>query len=108
MESLHERVLVRIDSEHRERQRSTRVSEDLVRKGYVGHTVGIKVRFADFKTVTRDVTLLEATADAAAIQRAATECLRRIILDRRLRLVGVRVSALEKMGHATPAEHLRT
>jgi DNA polymerase-4 len=74
----------------------TRVSEDLVRKGYVGRTVGIKLRFSDFKTVTRDVTLPEATADAAAIRRAATECLRRIVLDRRLRLLGVRVSALEK------------
>jgi nucleotidyltransferase/DNA polymerase involved in DNA repair len=44
-----------------------RVSEDLVRKGYVGRAVGIKLRFADFKTVTRDVTFPEATADAIAI-----------------------------------------
>jgi DNA polymerase IV len=77
-----------------------RVSEDLVRKGYVGRTVGIKLRFADFKTVTRDVTLPDATADAAVIRRAATECLRRVVLDRRLRLLGVRVSALEKSDSA--------
>lgn len=80
------------------------MSEDLVRKGYVGRTVGIKLRFADFRTVTRDVTLPEATADAAAIRRAATECLRRIVLDRRLRLLGVRVSALEKTGKGTGGE----
>ncbi|CAB3774280.1 DNA polymerase IV [Paraburkholderia humisilvae] len=76
-----------------------RVSEDLARKGYVGRTVGIKLRFADFKTVTRDVTLAEATAGAIAIRRAATECLRRVVLDRRLRLLGVRVSTLEKTGN---------
>jgi DNA polymerase-4 len=75
-----------------------RVSEDLARKGYVGRTVGIKLRFADFRTVTRDVTLPEATSDATAIRRAATECLRRVVLDRRVRLLGVRVSALEKSG----------
>jgi DNA polymerase IV len=82
----------------------TRVSEDLARKGYVGRTVGIKLRFADFRTVTRDVTLPEATADATAIRRAATECLRRVVLDRRLRLLGVRVSALEKTGNAATGE----
>jgi len=72
----------------------TRVADDLTRKGYVGRTVGIKIKFADFKTVTRDVTLPVSTADAASIRHAATECLKRIVLDRRLRLIGVRVSAL--------------
>jgi len=71
-----------------------RVAEDLQRKGYVGRTVGIKLRFDTFETVTRDFTLAAATADAAAIRRAATECLRRVELRRRLRLLGVRVSAL--------------
>jgi DNA polymerase-4 len=85
-----------------------RVSEDLVRKGYVGRTVGIKLRFADFRTVTRDVTLTEATADALAIRRAATECLRRVVLDRRLRLLGVRVSALEKPDSGVVSEVQRS
>jgi DNA polymerase IV len=73
-----------------------RVSEDLVKKGYVCRTVGIKLRFADSRTVTPDVTLPAATADATVIRRAATECLRRVVLDRHLRLLGVRASALEK------------
>ncbi len=71
-----------------------RVAEDLVRKGYVGRTVGIKLRYDDFRTVTRDLTLDEPTADATEIRRAATECLRRVELNRKLRLLGVRVSAL--------------
>jgi DNA polymerase-4 len=71
-----------------------RVAEDLQRKGYVGRTVGIKLRFDDFRTVTRDLTLPSPTADSATIRRAATECLKRVTLDRRLRLLGVRVSTL--------------
>lgn len=70
------------------------VAADLQRKRYVGRTVGIKLRFADFTTVTRDLTLPAATADGALIRRAAGECLRRIELTQRLRLLGVRVSHL--------------
>ena len=33
------------------------VAADLQRKGYVGRTIGIKLRFEDFRTVTRDLTL---------------------------------------------------
>lgn len=73
-----------------------RVAEDLRRKGYVGRTIGIKLRYADFKTLTRDVTLPAPTADAATIRRAAGECLRRVSLQQRLRLLGVRVSALTR------------
>jgi len=71
-----------------------RVADDLRRKGYVGRTVGIKLRFDDFRTVTRDLTMTAHTADGAAIRRGATECLKRIPLERRIRLLGVRVSAL--------------
>jgi len=77
-----------------------RVADDLQRKGFVGRTVGIKLRFDDFRTVTRDLTIPVATADATEIRRAATECLKRIPLDRRLRLLGVRVSALSVPGEA--------
>jgi len=73
-----------------------RVAGDLERKGVVGRTVGIKLRYDDFQTVTRDATLPAATGDAVVIRRAAGECLRRVPLDKRLRLLGVRVSALQK------------
>mgnify|MGYP000025194463 CR=1 FL=1 len=73
-----------------------RVAGDLQRKGYVGRTIGIKLRYEDFKTVTRDVTLSASTDDAAMIRRAAGECLRRVPLEQRIRLLGVRVSALSK------------
>lgn len=87
-----------------------RVAEDLRRKGYVGRTVGIKLRFDDFRTVTRDLTLTAHTADGGAIRRGATECLKRIPLDRRIRLLGVRVSALlpaSQAAHEPVQEELR-
>jgi len=75
-----------------------KVAEDLQRKGYRGRTIGIKLRYEDFRTVTRDVTLPSATDDPRTIRRAAAECLRRVSLDRRLRLLGVRASALSPGG----------
>ncbi len=78
------------------------VAADLQRKAYVGRTIGIKLRFDDFRTVTRDLTLPEATADAAAIRRAAGECLKRVDLKLRLRLLGVRAGSLQKAA-VTPA-----
>ncbi len=74
------------------------LARDLHRKGYAGKTVGIKLRFEDFKTVTRDLTLPHATAEAAEIRTAASQCLKRVDLSRRLRLLGVRMAALRHAG----------
>ena len=79
-----------------------RVAGDLERKGCVGKTIGLKIRYDNFKTLTRDCTLESPTRDAAAIRRAAGECLKRVPLDRRLRLLGVRVGGLSKAGNAEP------
>ena len=70
------------------------VAGDLQRKGYVGKTIGIKLRFDDFKIATRDQTVAEHTADAQRIRQVAGQCLKRVPLDRRLRLLGVRVGSL--------------
>jgi DNA polymerase-4 len=77
------------------------VAADLARKRYAGRTIGIKLRFEDFSTVTRDLTLPDAVSDAASIRRAAGLCLKRVDLTQRIRLLGVRVGALEKQGDAT-------
>jgi DNA polymerase-4 len=76
----------------------TRVSEDLARRGYEGKTIGVKLRFEDFRTVTRDHSVERPTAQAAEILRAARECLRRVRFDGRLRLLGVRAGALVRAG----------
>ena len=86
-----------------------RVAADLQRKGYVGKTIGIKIRYADFKIATRDTTIAVATDDAKAIRLAAGLCLKRIDLSRRFRLLGVRVGGLQKQGTAQeplPADDL--
>ncbi|MGH8653946.1 MAG: DNA polymerase IV [Gammaproteobacteria bacterium] len=75
-----------------------RVSGDLARKGYLGKTIGIKLRYEDFRTLTRAVTLERAIADAEAIRNAARACLTRVPLDRRLRLLGIRVTGLVRSG----------
>lgn len=77
-----------------------RVADDLKRKGIVGKTIGLKLRYDNFKTVTRDHTIDAPTGDALVIRRAAGECLKRVPLDRRIRLLGVRVGTLSKLGEA--------
>lgn len=77
-----------------------RVAADLARKGYVGKTIGIKIRFADFKTLTRDITIDTPTADAAVIRQMAGACLKRIDLSKPIRLLGVRVASVVERDQA--------
>jgi DNA polymerase-4 len=72
------------------------VAEELRDEGYRSRTVGIKLRFADFETHTREKTLAEPTDSELAIRKAAFECLGRLKLDRRVRLLGVRVGDLSR------------
>lgn len=78
-------------------QLAEQVATDLQRKGYAGRTIGIKLRFEDFTTVTRDLTLPAPVADATAIRQAAGLCLKRVDLARRLRLLGVRAGGLVRV-----------
>ena len=71
-----------------------RVADDLKRKGYASKTIGIKLRYADFRAVTRDLTLPVRVSDGAAIRKAAGACLKRVSLAQRIRLLGVRASGL--------------
>ena len=71
---------------------------DLRRKGYAGRTIGLKLRFSDFKTVTRARTLETAVQEMKDIRRAAGECLRSVTLEKKIRLLGVRAASLEKLG----------
>ena len=56
--------------------------------------MGIKLRYSDFHAVTRDVTLPIGIGDGVQIRRAAGECLKRVPLDQKIRLLGVRASGL--------------
>ena len=80
------------------------VAADLARKGYVGKTIGIKLRYDNFQSVTRDHTLDHPVSDATDIRRAAGLCLKRVDLSRRIRLLGVRVGSLVKAGSQPATE----
>ena len=71
-----------------------RLADDLKRKGYVCQTVGIKLRYSDFRAVTRDLTLPAHICEGTQIRKAAGECLKRVSLTHRIRLLGVRASGL--------------
>ena len=81
-----------------------KLAEDLQRKGYAAKTIGIKLRYDDFKIATRDQTCEAFTADGRLIRQLAGQCLKRVPLDKKLRLLGVRASGLVK---ATDFEKLQ-
>ena len=69
--------------------------------GLSGRTISIKIRFADFTTITRSRTLPEATDVAAIVYATARGLYDALGLDRaRLRLVGVRVEGLVESDRA--------
>ena len=83
----------------------TQVAEDLQRKGYEGRKIGIKLRFNDFKIITRDKTLGRFTSNPEEIRQVAGLCLKRAPLNQRLRLLGIRVSSLRKISLTSPKIH---
>jgi DNA polymerase-4 len=74
-----------------------KVGEDLQRKGYLAKTIGIKLRYDDFRIATRDYTMESYTADGQTIRKMAGLCLKRVDLKQRLRLLGVRAGNLIKL-----------
>lgn len=73
------------------------LEDDLRRKGLCTQNVGIKLKFEDFQTVTRDSGLAEPIIHAAQIHRAAGLNLKRVRVDRRIRLLGVKAGALKAL-----------
>ena len=69
-------------------------------EGYRGRTVTVKVRFNDFKTYTRAKSLEKFADSEPEIRRAAFDCLGRFELKQKVRLIGFRISNLEKEGTA--------
>jgi DNA polymerase-4 len=75
---------------------SQKISRNLRLKKYKGKVVTLKVRFSDFKTVTRRATLKEYTSGIFDIQRSSILLLKNLNLKRKkIRLIGVSVSHLK-------------
>lgn len=68
----------------------------LRRHGATGRTVTLKVRFGNFRTITRSTTLSAPTDSGRAITRAARELLAKVDLRSGVRLLGVAVTNLDE------------
>ncbi len=68
----------------------------LKKQGYRCRTVTVKLRYADFETHQHAATLDRTTADPETIRRTARRCLARFPLEKRVRLIGVRLSGLTR------------
>jgi DNA polymerase IV len=77
---------------------SERTATTLRRRGLYGRTVSIKVRFADFTTITRSRTLPVATDVTQEIYRTACRLLDEQTPPGAVRLIGVRVEQLGEDG----------
>ena len=78
---------------------SNNVAVRLRRAGLVGRTVTLKLRYGDFRTVTRSRTLGEPTDVARRIYDEASDALAELVGDgERVRLIGVRAEHLRPSG----------
>jgi DNA polymerase-4 len=63
-------------------------------EGYQGRTVTLKIRFNNFRTYTRAKTLSHPTDSEEEIRKAAFNCLGRVEIKKKVRLIGVKVGNL--------------
>lgn len=82
----------RTQLQHILRRDTAHVVARLVKKGLFARTVTIKVRYADFETLTRAASLGGATDDEATIAQAAVGLLEDLDVSKGVRLLGVGVS----------------
>jgi DNA polymerase IV len=83
------------------------LQQDLRAKQFVGRTIGVKVRFSDFTTITRDRSLATGTNEAKIIFDAAWECFDRVprrLGMQKVRLLGIRLGNLEEAAAQTPQQ----
>jgi len=74
---------------------SERVGSDLRRHGYKGRTVTLKIKYSDFRQITRSQSLGSRTDNTTVIFETACELLQQLDLRRKVRLIGVGVSNFE-------------
>ncbi|MEE8324742.1 MAG: DNA polymerase IV [Candidatus Humimicrobiaceae bacterium] len=74
---------------------SQKIARNMRLKGYKGKIVTLKVRFSDFKTISRRITLKQYTYGIFDIQKSAISILKNVDLERKkIRLIGVSISGL--------------
>jgi DNA polymerase-4 len=73
-----------------------RVGIELRKRKYMGRTITLKIKFADFKTITRSRTIQVPTFSTGTIFKTASGLLDELGINRKIRLVGVGVSNLTR------------
>jgi DNA polymerase IV len=92
--------LTSLDEMHDELDKIARVVGDrLVKHDLQGKTITLKIKFNDFRIITRSQTILESTDNKTEIARKAKEMLKMAeVEDRRVRLLGISVSNFGGIG----------
>jgi DNA polymerase-4 len=91
-----------------------RLASRLRRAGLAAHTIGLKVRFGDFTTVTRNITVKAPIDERLQLQRLAREMAAKLAIAEPVRLLGVEAKSLTmavaprqlEVGHSPKAEDL--
>lgn len=75
---------------------SQKISRNLRLKKYKGRVITLKIRFSDFKTITRRITLKKYTSNIFDIHKFSVSLLKNLDLNRKkIRLIGISVSGLK-------------
>ena len=86
-------------------RQAERIAEGMTKRDLLGSTITLKVRYEDFETVTRSLTLTAPTADGGRIGETALTLLERTQAKQRpVRLLGVGVSKLAVSGAREPTQ----
>lgn len=73
---------------------STKIESDLMKKDLQGKTVNLKLKRADFKTITRAITLQEPIYKTDDIYNSASDLLSEVYKGEYIRLIGISLSKL--------------
>ncbi len=76
------------------------IFEELKSEGFMFRTVGVKVRYSDFETHTAEKSQKFPLQDLNAIKNTAKELLKKFISEKKIRLIGIKVSNLSREGQA--------
>jgi DNA polymerase-4 len=72
------------------------VIEYITRKNFRGRTVSLKVKYADFKVITRSKTFLSHIADFDSLYHTGMELLEALDLSPKVRLIGIGIKNIDE------------
>ncbi|MDP4240227.1 MAG: DNA polymerase IV [Bacteroidota bacterium] len=86
---------------------SREVIEYIHKKNFKGRTVNLKIKYADFKVISRSKTFPAPVTDYEALYKAGSELLKQVDLSHKVRLIGVGIKNIEEDAGWTGDTQLR-